>query len=210
MPRYAKKSSDKPKTKSESNSEESELSQEESENPAPIEIVFDWASALSFALVFVLLLLTFVFRQVTVNGSSMNNTLNNGDRLGVTNFMYTPQYGDIIVVSHGNDYEDAIIKRVIATPGQSLLIDYNTGEVQVDGVILDEKYIKGDTVKLSNSTDIPDKIPEGYVFVMGDNRENSLDSRSNDIGLIPYSNIVGKAVFRIYPFNSFGGVYNNI
>ncbi len=177
---------------------------------ALLSFVFEWASALIFALVVVLLVLTFVFRQVTVNGSSMNDTLQNGDRLIVTNFMYKPQYGDIIVASHGENYESAIIKRVIATPGQSLSINYATGEVKVDGVIINEKYIKGTTKEIVHPLEIPEVIPEGYVFVMGDNRENSLDSRSSDVGLVPINNIVGKAIYRMYPFDSIGGIYDNM
>ena len=121
--------------------------------------------------------------------------------------MYTPQYGDIVVISHGQNYSEPIIKRVIATEGQALSINYTTGQVSVDGVILDEPYIKGKTIKLKHSLDIPDRIPEGYVFVMGDNREGSLDSRSTDIGLIPVENIIGKAEWRIYPFDTIGYLY---
>lgn len=172
--------------------------------------VYDWLTSITFALVVVLFLLTFVFRQVTVNGTSMNNTLADGDRLIVENFMYSPQYGDIVVVSHGEHYEDAIIKRVIATGGQVVDIDFSTGEVSVDGVIIDEPYIKGFTKKLGNSTEFPLTVPKNCVFVMGDNRENSLDSRSKEIGIIPENNIVGKAVFRMYPVNAWGGLYDNM
>ena len=170
--------------------------------------VFDWSNAFIIAFIAVVILLTFVYRQVTVSGSSMTDTLVDSDRLIISSFMYTPQYGDIIVVSHGENYSDPIIKRVIATEGQALSINYQTGDVSVDGVILDEKYIKGNTIPLKNPLDIPDKIPEGYVFVMGDNREGSLDSRSNDIGLIPVENIIGKAELRIFPISGFGSVYS--
>lgn len=186
----------KPKTKN-----------EETETITPAAMVFEWTNALVTALIIVLLLLTFVFRQVTVNGTSMTNTLKNGDRLIVSNFMYTPKNNDIVVISHGNNYSEPIIKRVIATEGQSLSINYDTGDVIVDNVLLDEPYIKGVTRQLRNPIDIPAVIPEGYVFVMGDNREGSLDSRSTEIGLIPVENIIGKAEFRIYPFNSIGNIY---
>lgn len=180
---------------------------EETETVTPAVMIFEWSNALITALVIVLLLLTFVFRQVTVNGTSMTDTLKNGDRLIVSNFMYTPKDKDIVVISHGNNYSEPIIKRVIATEGQSLSINYDTGEVVVDGVLQDEPYIKGITRQLRNPLDIPEVIPEGYVFVMGDNREGSLDSRSVEIGLIPVQNIIGKAEFRIYPFDSIGSVY---
>ena len=169
--------------------------------------VFEWANAAMVALIAVMLLLTFVFRQVTVSGTSMTDTLSPDDRLIISNFMYKPKYGDIVVISHGNNYKDPIIKRVIATEGQALSINYDTGDVSVDGVILDEPYIKGKTIKLRHPTDIPDRIPEGYVFVMGDNREGSLDSRSTEIGMIPVENIIGKAEWRVYPFTSIGSVY---
>lgn len=169
--------------------------------------IFDWANAVLVALIVVILLLTFVFRQVTVKGSSMTDTLSGDDRLIISSFMYTPKYGDIVVISHGEKYDDPIIKRVIATEGQALSINYTTGEVSVDGVILDEPYIKGKTIKLRHPLDIPDRIPKGYVFVMGDNREGSLDSRSTEIGLIPVENIIGKAEWRIFPFNTIGYLY---
>ncbi len=178
------------------------------------EFVFEWAGAIFTALIVVLLILTFFVRQVTVSGSSMTDTLQNTDRLLVTNFMYTPQNGDIIVISHGSRYNDPIIKRVIAVSGQRLDINYDTNEVIVDGVVQYEPYIKGNTRQLSNSVSLEDYnniIPEGYLFVMGDNREGSLDSRSKDIGLIPVSNVIGKAQIFIYPFDKFSKtVYYNM
>ena len=178
------------------------------------EFVFEWAGAIFTALIVVLLILTFFVRQVTVSGSSMTDTLQNTDRLLVTNFMYTSQNGDIIVISHGSRYNDPIIKRVIAVSGQRLDINYDTNEVIVDGVVQYEPYIKGNTRQLSNSVSLEDYnniIPEGYLFVMGDNREGSLDSRSKDIGLIPVSNVIGKAQIFIYPFDKFSKtVYYNM
>ena len=186
-----------------------EIDLEEEESISVTSFIFEWANAFMVALIVVVLLLTFVFRQVTVSGSSMTDTLSDKDRLIISSFMYKPQYGDIVVISHGENYSDPIIKRVIATEGQSLSINYETGEVSVDGVILEEKYIKGKTIRLRNSLEIPEKIPEGYVFVMGDNREGSLDSRSTDIGLIPVENIIGKAELSIYPLSKFGSVYDS-
>lgn len=177
------------------------------EETTVIDIIFEWANAFIIGVIFVVFLMTFVFRQVTVDGTSMTDTLQDGDKLIISNFMYKPQYGDIVVISHGENYGEPIIKRVIATEGQALSIDYETGTVSVDGVILDEDYIKGMTVELKRPTEIPDRIPKGYVFVMGDNRQGSLDSRSTDIGLIPVENIIGKAEFRYYPFDSIGSVY---
>lgn len=170
--------------------------------------VFEWVQPLLVALVIVTMLLTFVFRQVTVKGSSMYDTLENGDRLIITNMFYEPQVGDIVVISHGQNYDSALVKRVIALEGQTLSIDFETGDVVVDGVLLDEKYITGKTIKDPRSPlEVPSVIPEGYVYVMGDNREHSSDSRNTNIGLIKKSDIVGKAQFRIFPFDSIGSVY---
>ncbi|MCI5655927.1 MAG: signal peptidase I [Candidatus Pseudoruminococcus sp.] len=170
--------------------------------------IFEWVQPLLVALVFITMLLTFVFRQVTVSGSSMYDTLKNGDRLIITNMFYEPQVGDIVVISHGQNYDSALIKRVIALEGQTLSINFETGDVVVDGVLLDEKYITGKTIEDPRSPlEVPSVIPEGYVYVMGDNREHSSDSRNTNIGLIKKSDIVGKAQFRIFPVDSFGSIY---
>ncbi len=161
---------------------------------------------LVIVLVCTVLIMTFVCRTVTVSGSSMADTLQNNDRLLVSTWVSKPQMGDIVIVTHGQQYASPIIKRVIATEGQTVQIDYQSGEVSVDGVILQEDYIKGTTQKLLNATPLPLIVPKDYVFVMGDNREGSTDSRSTTIGLIPIQNIVGKAVFRFYPWDNFGAV----
>lgn len=168
------------------------------------QLVFDICGQVIFAVVLLLVILSLFVRQVTVDGPSMNNTLQHNDRLLVSCFNYTPENGDIVIISHGKNLDEAIVKRVIATEGQHLRINYETNEVVVDGVLLDEDYAVGVTAAVHNPSQIPDVIPEGYVFVMGDNREHSLDSRSANVDLIPVQNIVGKAFMRIYPFNSFG------
>lgn len=179
-----------------------------SSNYGVITSVFEWVQPLLVALVVVTMLLTFVFRQVTVSGNSMYDTLKNGDRLIITNMFYEPQVGDIVVISHGQNYDAALIKRVIALEGQTLSIDFETGDVVVDGVLLNEKYITGKTIEDPRSPlQVPSVVPEGYVYVMGDNREHSSDSRNSNIGLIKKSDIVGKAQFRIFPFDSFGSIY---
>ena len=169
-----------------------------------LQILYDWLGTGVMSLVVIFLVMTFFYRQVTVNGNSMNDTLQNQDRLIVQSFMYEPKCGDIVVVTHGRSLNEPIIKRVIATGGQTLRIDYENSQVIVDGVVIKEDYIKGLTVPEPNPTKIPAVIPEGYVFVMGDNREDSLDSRSSRVGLIPVENIVGKAIMRMFPFDTFG------
>ena len=163
---------------------------------------YEWLHSLIFAFSVVMILLTFVFRLVDVDGQSMMDTLFNEDRVFVTNLCYTPECGDVVVISHGQNLNKPIIKRVIATEGQSLSIDFNTGDVVVDGAVLDEPYIKDLTVKQGDA-EIPEVIPEGMVFVMGDNRNHSTDSRFTAVGLINEDDIVGKAQYIVYPFDRF-------
>ena len=162
--------------------------------------VYDWAHSLFFALAAVLIILTFFLRLVDVSGSSMFDTLYHGDKVIVTNFLYEPDNGDIVVISHGAEYDQPIIKRVIATEGQTLSID-KKGTVTVNGKVVEEDYILG-TTALGNA-EIPEVIPEGKVFVMGDNRPVSLDSRDNRIGLIDEDDIIGKAQVVVFPFKNF-------
>ena len=180
-----------------------ETENEEAEVPL-LQVVFDISGTIFLSMVLLLLFMAFFVRQVTVDGSSMNNTLKNEDRLLVQCSSYTPKCGDVVVVTHGEQLDEAIIKRVIAVGGQCIDIDFSTGEVSVDGVLLREPYITGPTRSVINSFSFPLDVPEGYVFVMGDNRGNSLDSRSERIGLIPVENIMGKAFFRWYPFDAVG------
>lgn len=169
---------------------------------------YDWVRCMLFAIAIVVVCLTFVFRLVDVDGSSMDDTLATGDKVVVTNFMYTPQNQDIIVISHGEKYAKPIIKRVIATEGQSIELDYENDRIIVDGVVLDEYYIDGSTFSGNYGNNvIPEVIPEGKIFVLGDNRRVSLDSRSTEIGLIDEENIIGKAQFVAFPFSDFGYLY---
>jgi len=170
------------------------------------EIIYDIAGTIFLAIILLFITMTFFARQVTVDGPSMKETLHDKDRLLVSCFDYVPKNGDIVIVTHGENLDEPIVKRVIATAGQHLEINYANGEVSVDGKVLDEKYIVGTTIPVPNATVIPEVIPDGYVFVMGDNREHSLDSRSATVGLVPVENIIGKAFIRIYPFDSFGFV----
>lgn len=162
--------------------------------------IYEWVHSLVFAVAVVVILLTFFVRLVDVSGTSMKQTLQNKDKVIVTNFFYTPSQGDIVVISHGAEYSEPIIKRVIATEGQTLSIDFEKESVVVDGKELKEDYIQGHTHQ--EDGEIPKVIPEGKVFVMGDNRGVSMDSRSKTIGLIDVKDIIGKAQFVIFPFNS--------
>lgn len=170
---------------------------------------FDLIQSIAAPMLIVVLLLTFAFRIVNVDGTSMLDTLHDQDKVFVTNFLYQPQDGDIVVISHGQEFATPIIKRVIATAGQSVRIDYEKNQLIVDGIIIDEPYINEAMQYIPSEYDqqIPEVIPEGKVFVMGDNRNHSLDSRSKRVGLINETDIIGKAQFIIFPFSRFGNLY---
>ena len=154
-----------------------------------------------FLLAGLLLAFLLCFRVVVVFGPSMDNTLCHGDYLLLLGsvFYQEPQYGDIIVASKDSfDSGEPIIKRVIATAGQTVDIDFHQGVVYVDGVALDEPYTNTLT-NLSEGMTFPLTVDEGCVFVMGDNRNESKDSRSPEIGLIDHREILGKAIFLLFP-----------
>lgn len=173
----------------------------------------------------VVMLFAYVIRPVTVDGTSMNATLQDGDRLLMSDLLYTPKRGDIVIIDNDNSYilndkgdlvigkglptEKRLIKRVIAMSGETINIDFNTGEVSVDGTVLDEPYINNATIDNEGAFTYPVTVPDGYYFVMGDNRQNSTDSRSNYVGFVPKDAVLGKAIFRISP-DSFGGIYGNM
>jgi signal peptidase I len=177
--------------------------------------LYEWTEAIVFAFVFVILLFTFVFRVVGVEGVSMKDTLNKNlsntqfnvtlDRVIITNFNYVPKQGDIIVLAHKSPPDKSVpyIKRIIALAGQT--VDIKNGDVYVDGIIKIEKYILGTTESGDGSVKFPATVPKNCVFVMGDNREHSSDSRFvSGVGMLDVRNILGKAVFRIFPFNQIG------
>lgn len=216
---------------------------------------FDVIESFVYAIVAVLVIFTFFIRLTIVDGPSMENTLRNGEYIVVSNifFTYEPENGDIVVI-HGDfenylkntygadyvvnhNYSDPIIKRVIATGGQTIKIDLNTLETFVDGVKIDEEYAKFENFNhtmfnlpslgefrydengniITDDSNIPiffryldpetnifeATVPEDHIFVMGDNRDHSADSRISDIGFIPNEFIVGKAIFRLSPFTTF-------
>lgn len=168
--------------------------------------IFDVLELFVFCAACVLSLFTFVIRPTVVYGASMEDTLLEGDALLVSPLAGEPECGDIIVAQNTALplYPEAIVKRVIATEGQIIDIDFTSWTVTIDGVVLEEPYRKltADYLRTSDWT-YPKEIPEGYIFVMGDNRNHSADSRCSDIGLIDKRCVVGKALVRVFPFTRF-------
>lgn len=169
------------------------------------EEALEWLESIAVSIFIVILVFTFVFRIVVVDGESMLPTLEDGQRLIISHLFYTPKQGDIVVVN-SQGLNKTIIKRVIATEGQTIDIDFESHTVTVDGKILDEPYINEDTMRNDGGNNYPMVIPEGQIFLMGDNRNRSTDSRNSMVGCVSTDDVLGKAIFRIYPFNSFGRI----
>lgn len=172
---------------------------------------FEWMESLIIALIAVVILFTFLFRIVTVDGTSMMPNLHSGDRLIVSSYFYQPKQGDIIVLKRTVGLPKPIVKRVIALEGQEVDIDYFTGTVYVDGQALDESaYIEnGITFEPATSEPLltfPQTVPEGHIFVLGDNRGVSEDSRFEAVGMVDERYIMGKAEWIVFPMSRFGRI----
>ena len=174
---------------------------EEEKEPETLEgMIYCWAQALITAVVSVVLLFTFAVRLIGVSGPSMQDTLYTGDRLLVLNAAYCDfKAGDVVVI---NDYNaqlsDTLVKRIVAVEGQTVDIDFMSGQVYVDGRPLDEPYIKEPTYT-SEGVQFPLTLGEGEVFVMGDNRNQSTDSRDPKLGPVDERYLQGKALFLLLP-----------
>lgn len=173
--------------------------------------VWEWVQAIVIAVVIAFILRTFVLTLVKVQGESMEPTLQQSDRLYVNRFMYTPEKGDIVIFRPASDPKRPYVKRVIATEGDSVYIDFETGEVFINGEVLDEEYILEPTHRNGSyitglmehgtySKENPIIVEKDKVFVMGDNRNNSKDSR--EIGQVPNDEIIGHALFRFWPLDN--------
>ena len=180
----------------------------------------DWIEVFTAAVTIVVIMLSFIMRIATVRGHSMDNTLSDGQVLIMSDMFYTPKQGDIIVVQqNGGYFESPLVKRVIATGGQKLHIDFTNWEVTVDGKLIDEEYVKRGIPGVSMDKEEyysvyssyfdetgSITIPEGYLFVMGDNRNESSDSRSIYVGLVRENEVLGKVVFSLLPLSKLGVV----
>ena len=160
--------------------------------------LYEWFESVAFALTLTLLILVFGFNFSRVSGTSMVPTLADGDRVVVRTAFYTPQRGDIITTDTWISYGKPLVKRVIGLPGDVVDIDAATGRVSVNGSVLDETYISSDTT-LAGDVAMPFTVPAGSVFVMGDNRPRSLDSRYAAVGCVDMRDILGKIIWRISP-----------
>ena len=167
---------------------------------------YDWIQSLISALLICVLVFVFVIRIMDVNGTSMVPTLENGEKLLVSDLFYEPRRGDVVVFSKDSyDPDKALVKRVIAVEGDVVNIDFDNGIVYVNGEAIEEDYLD---VLTKTKLDFigPQTVPENCVFVMGDNRNASTDSRDKRIGMVDKRLIIGKVLLVIYPFSSFGTV----
>lgn len=182
--------------------------------------IYEWLEAIAFALAIVVLIFTFIFRIVSISGESMLNTLQDDDRVLVWSIFYEPEQNDVIIILPSEETEEnegdlnkPLVKRIVATEGQ--WVDIRDGSVFVSDSE-DGNYVLFDAASssaLDSSTDpggyfnYPQQIAEDCVFVLGDNRNVSTDSRDSRVGMIHTDNILGKVIFRIYPFDSsFGSI----
>ena len=166
--------------------------------------LYFWLQALVMALVSLILLFTFVGRVIGVQGSSMVPTLHDKDMLLLQSIGYEPKPGDIVVLTKESFMPQPIVKRVIAVGGQTVDIDYAAGTVAVDGVALEEDYINEAMYELPPDYATHVEVPEGSIFVMGDNRNKSSDSRDPRLGTVDVRYVLGRARFVLLPVQDFG------
>ena len=171
----------------------------------------DYVEMFALAVCFVVLTFTFLFRVCTVDGASMNNTLSHGERIIISDMFYTPKRNDVVVFYENDTLKRPVVKRVIATEGESVDIDYFSDTMRVtvtsvDGkkTVLEEDFILYNYQKYY--VDESFVVPENHVFVMGDNRNDSRDSRDPSIGFVDERTILGKVIFRITPISNAGSI----
>ena len=174
--------------------------------------LLDYIELFVVAISVVILLFSFVFRICSVEGESMEDTLFHGESLVVSNLFYTPEQGDVIVFHQTGKLNEPVVKRVIATAGETVHIQYTAGGMKVtvtdvngNETVLDEEYIKYVDIPLYFSS-ATYHVGEGELFVMGDNRNHSKDSRHPDIGMVDERRVLGKVLFRLSPISKFGSI----
>jgi signal peptidase I len=181
----------------------------ENDAPAPqvpFQGLYDWMQSIVMVFFGIILLLTFVGRTMAVEGLSMAPTLLYGDRMIVRSILYTPQRGDVVIFAR-HDFEDgaALVKRVIALEGDVVDVNPGTGFVYLNGEALYEPYANEPLrQRAGGEIHFPHTVPEGHVFVIGDNRNNSTDSRNIQIGPVDEREIIGQVVAVIMPFARIG------
>lgn len=170
------------------------------EQKIPGRDLYEWVQALVCSVLAVVVIFTFGVRLIGVDGHSMVPTLQHGDRLLVLNSMFYDdyQYGDIVILTKETFLSAPIVKRVIAVGGQTVDIDFESGSVYVDGKLLNEPYINELTFQ-EEGVEFPVVVPEGSIFVMGDNRNHSDDSRNSRLGTVDTRYVIGKAVLLAFP-----------
>lgn len=167
---------------------------------------FDWGEALIVSLSVIVLLFTFVVRLIGVDGSSMYPTLHDKDVMLVSNLGYTPRRHDIVVLNKDTFIDGPIVKRIIATAGDEVDIDFERGVVYVNGEALQEDYTSEFALPMEfEGMEFPQTVPEGCVFVMGDNRNASTDSRDTRLGMVDERYIIGHVLAVVWPMDNFGG-----
>ena len=165
--------------------------------------VYDWIQCLITALIICVLIFVYFIRVIDVVGTSMLPTLQHGNKMLVSGFLYKPKYGDVVVFKADSyDPDKALVKRVIAVGGDDINIDFDKGIVYVNGEPIEEPYIN-ELTKTKLDFIGPKEVPEGCVFVMGDNRNASTDSRDSRIGMVDSRLILGKVYFVLFPLDDF-------
>ncbi len=165
--------------------------------------VYDWIQCLITALIICVMIFVFFIRVIDVVGTSMLPTLQHGNKMLVSGFLYKPKYGDVVVFKADSyDPDKALVKRVIAVGGDDINIDFDKGIVYVNGEPIEEPYIN-ELTKTKLDFIGPKEVPEGCVFVMGDNRNASTDSRDGRIGMVDSRLILGKVYFVLFPLDDF-------
>ncbi|MDR1217802.1 MAG: signal peptidase I [Oscillospiraceae bacterium] len=166
--------------------------------------IYDWLQCVVTAVVFGILIFVFIGRTIDVDGRSMLQTLHDEDKLIMWSLLYKPSNGDIVIIKTDSYGDKPLVKRVIAVGGQTVDIDFDAGEVRVDGAVLEEGYINEPTRKQLDFKG-PVTVPEGHIFVLGDNRNESSDSRSDTVGFVDVRNVLGKVLYIAIPSkNEFG------